>query len=112
MSYRKKLLSASLGMAAMLGTAALAQDAPESESYVEIDPAPSGVEMHELHVYNNIMLGLPGADSGIVYDGGFDSSGNHINVFDFSNGGGVGGGGGGGGGRKFLDDATIHFYLQ
>ncbi|MEP2474152.1 MAG: hypothetical protein ABJH45_21745, partial [Paracoccaceae bacterium] len=73
----------------VLSSTALAEG---EQNYVEVDPA-IGPEMHELHVYDNYVMGLPGADSGIVYDGGYDAGGNHITVFDFSNGGGGGGGG-------------------
>lgn len=85
---------------AMSGTAVLAEN--NRENYVEVDPAPSGIEMQEVFVGNDTILGMPGRDSGIVYDGGFTASGQQRTVFDFSN-----GVGGGGGGLDDLRDSTI-----
>ena len=88
---------------AMFGSVATADN--NREGYVEIDPAPSGVEMQEVFVDNTSILGMPGRDAGTVYDGGITSSGQQRTVIDFSNG--IGGGSGGGGrGSDGLDDLS------
>lgn len=87
---------------AMSGTFALADN--NRGNYVEVDPAPSGIEMQEVFVGNDSILGMPGRDAGIVYDGGFTAGGQQRTVIDFSNG--VGGGGGGFGDML---DSLIHY---
>ena len=91
MSYFTKIIYVAAG-ATIMGSTVFAQDS--QDNYVEIDPAPSGVE---LHVNENGAMGLPGADSGGVYHGGFDYSGKRISTFHFSN----------GGGAFNMDDTTI-----
>ena len=89
----RSLFAITASVILLAGSAVIGQEADQEADW-EIDPAPSGIEMQEVYVFNNgIVLGLPGADSGIVYDGG-----EGVTVFDFTDGvdmlGGVGGPGG------------------
>ena len=89
-----------------IGAAATAENT--RGTYVEVDPAPSGIEMQEIFVGNDSILGMPGADAGIVYDGGITAGGQQRTVIDFSN----GGGGGSSGRFEISPDATIVYELE